>query len=114
MTDQLTYSNPRMEATISDWPYGKFRTIAHFTIETTSRGQRAIRTTVDPKSGRLSAPKMLTFAVLARIVDGSDGRTYIAEENGSHITIMRGDMKYQHETIFPDNPRYPEAKHLFA
>lgn len=66
----LKYSNPRMEATIPDWPSGSKRVTARFEIEKAKKGERAIRTTD-------GAPKKLTFAKLARIVDGSDGRTYI-------------------------------------
>ena len=41
------------------------------------------------------ATKALTYAKLARIVDGSDGLTYIAEYSFyGHINIMRGDMKF--------------------
>jgi hypothetical protein len=29
------------------------------------------------------------------------------------VSIMRGDMKYQHETIHPEDARYPTVKALF-
>lgn len=52
---------------------------------------------------------------MARIVDGSDGRTYIAEYTTyGFISIMRGDMKFQQEAIFERDPRYAEALELFA
>lgn len=106
--ETLTYSNPRMTATIPDWPSGHKRVTARFEIEQTTRGERAVRTTD-------GAPKKLTFAKLARIVDGSDGRTYIAEFTiYGHISIMRGDMKFQHETIHPESSRYAEALEIFA
>jgi hypothetical protein len=106
--DELKYSNPRMAATIENWPHGSKRVTARFEIEQTPRGERAVRTTT-------GAPKKLTFAKLARIVDGSDGRTYIAEFTGyGMISIMRGDMKYQHEIIHDSNPRYKEVLELFA
>lgn len=101
-----TYSNPRMSAVIDNWPNGSHRVTAQFSIEQTKRGERGVRITT-------GKPKVLTYAVKARIVDGDDGRTYIAEQNGSHITIMRGDMKFQEESIFPDNPRYQTALELF-
>lgn len=104
----MKYSNPRMTATIENWPSGTKRVTARFQIEQTSRGERAVRITD-------GAPKKLTFAKLARIVDGDDGRTYIAEFTSyGFISIMRGDMKFQHETIFESNPRYPEVLELFA
>jgi hypothetical protein len=105
----MTYSNPRMSAVIPEWPSGTKRVTAKFEIERNAkRGERAVRTTD-------GAPKKLTYAVKARIVDGDDGRTYIAELSiYGHVSIMRGDMKFEHETIWPDNPRYAAALELFA
>lgn len=107
--ESLTYSNPRMQATIPDWPSGWKRVTARFEIEQDAkRGERAVRTT----DGN---PKKLTYAKMARIVDGSDGRTYIAELSFyGHINIMRGDMKYSQESMFEDDPRYGMALELFA
>lgn len=105
---ELTYSNPRMKAVIPDWPSGHHRVTATFEIEQTPRGERAVRTTD-------GAPKKLTFAKMARIVDGSDGRTYVATYSFyGHITIKKGDMKFDHETIFENDARYPMALELFA
>jgi hypothetical protein len=103
------YSNPRMSAVIENWPHGSQRVTANFEIECDpKRGERAVRITT-------GAPKKLTFAQKMRIVDGDDGRTYIAELTMyRHITIMRGDMKYNHETIFENNPRYAELLTLFS
>jgi hypothetical protein len=107
--EPLKYSNPRLSATIPDWPSGSKRVTAVFEIEQNpKRGERAVRTTT-------GEPKKLTFAKLARIVDGSDGRTYIAEFTSyGFISIMRGDMKFQHETIHDRDPRYAEALEIFA
>ena len=107
--DMKTYSNPRMSATIDNWPSGSQRVPARFEIEANpKRGERGVRTTT-------GAPKKLTFATKARIVDGDDGRTYIAELTMyGHISIMRGDFKYQQETIHPEDVRYPAALALFA
>ena len=108
--EQLTYSNPRMSAEIPNWPGGRNkRVVARFEIEQDAkRGERAVRTTD-------GAPKKLTYAKLARIVDGSDGRTYLAmfTEYGS-INIMKGDMKLQHEHLSENNPRFSQALELFA
>lgn len=105
----MKYSNPRMTATIENWPSGRAKRVtAHFQIEQTPRGERAVRITD-------GAPKKLTFAKLARIVDGDDGRTYIAEFTlYGFISIMRGDMKFQHETVHQSDPRYPELLELFV
>ncbi len=106
---ELSYSNPRMSATIENWPSGSKRVIARFEIEQNpKRGERGVRTTT-------GNPKKLTFSKLARIVDGSDGRTYIAEYSMyGHISIMRGDMQLQQESAFPGNPRYAALVELFA
>jgi hypothetical protein len=102
------YSNPRMSATIENWPHGRQRVTATFAIETDAkRGERATRTTT-------GATKKLTYARKARIVDGDDGRTYIAQANANHVSIMRGDMKFQHEVIYNDDPRLPVILALFA
>jgi hypothetical protein len=106
-----TYSNPRMEAVVENWPSGRNRVTAKFVIEvdTKNRRERACRTTT-------GETKKLTYAHKARIVDGDDGRTYIVEmsSSGGHIRIMRGDMKFQHETAFPQKPRYTELCNLFS
>ena len=108
LTPSRTYSNPRLEATIDNWPSGSQRVTAVFTIETDAkRGQRAVRTTT-------GKPVKLTFARKARIIDGSDGRTYIANlTDFGHISIMRGDMKFSEEAIFETDSRYPATLALF-
>ena len=106
--ESLKYSNPRMEATIENWPSGSKRVTARFEIEQAAKGERAVRTTT-------GEPKKLTYAKMARIVDGSDGRTYIAEYSAyGHISIMRGDMKFHQETVHERDPRYAEVLELFA
>ena len=105
----MTYTNPRMSAVIENWPSGSKRVTARFEIEQDAKkGERAVRTTTGD-------PKKLTYAKLARIVDGDDGRTYIAEYTMyGHISIMRGDMKFSQETIHDRDPRYAMALELFA
>jgi hypothetical protein len=105
----MHYSNPRMQAVIANWPHGKQRVTAVFVIETHPvRGQRAVRTTT-------GAPKKLTFALQARIVDGDDGRTYIAElSTYGFIHVMRGDMRIAHETVHKDDVRHAELMALFT
>ena len=105
----MKYSNPRMEAIISEWPMGRDkRATATFNIEQNKQGERAVRTTV-------GAPKKLTYAVKSRIVDGEDGRTYIANLTlYGHISIMQGDMKFCKESIHPSDERYAEVRALFS
>ncbi len=110
------YSNPRLEAVIDNWPSSSKRTTATFKIEVNpKRGERAMRSTVDPKTGRESTPKLITFSRKARIVDGDDGRTYVIRltEYG-FVSVFRGDMQIEEESIFRDNPRYAEVAALFA
>ncbi len=110
----MRYSNPRMEAVIENWPIGGKRTTATFRIETTSRGQRGTRFTLDPKTGKPSATKVLTYATKVRIVDGDDGRTYILELTMyGFISVMQSSMLYQAETIYQHDSRYAETLALF-
>ena len=105
--EKLIYSNPRMKAVIPDWPSGSKRVTATFEIEAARGKERGVRTTT-------GAPKKLTFAHKARIVDGSDGRTYILELSiYGNISVMRGDMKIQEESIFESDPRYASVRALF-
>lgn len=108
----MQYSNFRKDVTISDWPYGSYRTTAYFHIQSDpKRGERAARTTVNPRNRKLSAPKFGTYSPHVRIADGEDGRTYILSltEIG-FIHVMRGDMKYQHEAIFERDERFVSLK----
>jgi hypothetical protein len=84
------------------------RVTAQFSIEhDPKRGERAVRVTT-------GAPVKLTFARRMRIVDGDDGRTYIARDHGhGMVSIFRGDMKYEHETAHEPSPRYTELMQLF-
>lgn len=120
--DKKIYSNPRISATIQNWPMGggKRGPVVFEIQRVNNRGERALRTSFDGM-GRRSKPKKLTYAQQARIVDGDDGRTYILEDTGSHLSVMRGDMKYSEEAIFPTldvnntpNPRYFELIKLFV
>jgi hypothetical protein len=108
VTDMKTYSNPRMLAVIPDWPSGVRRVVATFQVEIRRDGQqRAIRTTT-------GAPKKLTYANRMRIVDGDDGRTYIAADHGhGMISIRQSNMQFQEECVHEGNPRYPDLLALF-
>ncbi len=114
----ITYSNPRMEAVITNWPIGSQRTTATFRVEThPTRGQRGTRFLIDPKTGKPMGTKTLTYAPQVRIVDGDDGRTYFIETTiYGFVTVMRGDAKFQEETIFArDQPeRHAAVMALFA
>ena len=103
----MNYTNPRMSATIENWPSGSKRVTAVFEIEQNKKGERATRKTT-------GALKKLTYATKARIVDGDDGRTYIAELSVyGHVSIMCGDMKYQKEVVYSRDERYSDLIKLF-
>ena len=102
-----TYINPRTEAAIDGWPSGKHRVTANFLIERNpNRGERAVRITT-------GKPKTLTFAHQVRIVDGDDGRIYLAHNQGWAVMIMRGTMDVQHELIPQSDPRFADVMALF-
>jgi hypothetical protein len=114
--EMVNYSNPRLEAVIDNWPIGAKRTTATFRIEAKKgKGERATRFTIDPKTGWPSATKVITFSKLARIVDGDDGRTYIARltEYG-FISVFRGDMQIEQESVWPKDERYAAIAALFS
>jgi hypothetical protein len=104
----MHYLNPRLHAAVPDWPYGRDqRTTATFLIERhPTRGERAVRTTVDPRTGRASKPKAGRWSPCVRIVDGLDGRIYLLEDSRTHLTVMQGTMQLQAETIWPEDARY--------
>jgi hypothetical protein len=106
--NKMKYSNPRMSAIIENWPSGKNRVTAIFEIEQNKKGERATRKTT-------GAIKKLTYAVKTRIVDGDDGRTYIAELSMyGNIVIMNGDMKYMKESFNSKDEKYQELLTMFS
>ncbi len=109
-----TYSNPRMHAQFDDWPSGRHRVTAIFAIEQSNRGERALRITSNPKTGKFNKPKKTTYAVKARIVDGEDGKTYIANlTQYGHISFMESNLQYSAESVHPEQPGYADALELF-
>jgi hypothetical protein len=104
----MNYSNPRTFAEFADWPTGKHRTTCTFRVEgKPGHGERVARVTLHPITGRPSKPKTTTYGVRAAIVDGDDGRTYVATvtQYGS-IYVMQSNLDYSAESIFPTDPRF--------
>jgi hypothetical protein len=113
----LTYTNPRLRATIDNWPMGgNKRGTAFFSIEVkTGKGERGVRVTKTDDSPMPGKPKFLTFTRKARIVDGDDGKTYIAElSRYGFISIMQSNMQFEQESIHTDAERYPALLTLFT
>ena len=112
----LTYSNPRTHAEIQGWPMGgSHRGVATFDVEVKpGKGERAIRVT-RRDDGKQAVGKMLTFAVKTRIVDGDDGKTYLAcLTSFGHVSIHQSNMQFSQEAIFPADPRYAAVRALFV
>ena len=111
----LEYANPRKFAQFDNWPYGRDKkVVCVFQVESGRKGERVTRTTESP-NGRINTPKKRTYAKQVRIVDGSDGRTYIAEfSNWGHITIVESNLKYGEETIHPQDDRFQKLLKLFT
>jgi hypothetical protein len=125
---EITYSNPRTAARFDDWPSGRERVKCEFRIHTDpKRGQRAERRTTSPRTGAWCKWKHNTYARAQRIVDGSDGRTYVAALCGSRYTradwgwrivIYDHALKYEVDraesgTVGPQDDRYPAMRALF-
>jgi hypothetical protein len=88
LNPNLTFSNPRLEATFNDWPLGgNKRGQCVFKVEThPKRGQRVGRTTT-------GKTKFDTYSPQVAIVDGSDGRTYILSLTGYQFVSV-ADSSY--------------------
>ena len=112
----MNYSNPRTEATFNDWPFGRtLKCQCTFKVELVpKKGERVYRTTVDPRNGRVSAPKRTTYGRKMKIVDGDDGRTYILEAVHIYgwLQLWKSDLMHNHEIIRPEDPRFAEVQTL--
>ncbi len=106
----MQYSNFRKEFTSADWPTGSYRTTAIFSIEANKKGERAVRVTYHPVTGRPNAPKKTTYDAITRIADGEDGRTYIVSYTSLYgfISVMQSNLQFQQETIHEKDPRFTE------
>ena len=108
---KLTYTNPRTHVVINDWPSGRNRVTATFEVETTAKGQRAVRTTT-------GKPKKLTYADKVRFADGSDGKLYIITTTIGYnmVVVMKGTIDFQHEVIHlsSEPERYSKVMELFV
>lgn len=83
----LKLSNPRESAVIENWPFGSKKVTAIFSVEKNNRGERVSRTTT-------GKPKLTTYYVRCRIVDGDDRRTYVlALTEYGQIVVIPGTLK---------------------
>ncbi len=113
---QLTYSHPRKTLEVNSWPSGGNRVRAKFNVQHHEwRGERVTRATTNPKTGEWNAPRKTAYASKARIVIGSDGKTYLVMLSGyGPITILQSNLKYEKEVIYMSDSRYPDVMALFT
>lgn len=111
----MEYSNPQTTMSFDDWPYGNKRTGCVFTIQHSKGMERAIRITVNPKTGRPNKPKTTTYTVRTMFVTGDNGRLYIVKDIGWAFFIMKSDMTHTEESIYPtpDATAYNKIAKLF-
>jgi hypothetical protein len=101
--DKVTFSNPRTNAMIEDWPIGRQRCRARFEVEQKhGKGERVARYTENKARTGWNRPKRTTYADRFVIVDGDDGRTYLLADNRTYhaVTVWLGDMQHTSETVY--------------
>jgi len=117
----MKLTNPRLTATINDWPIGQRKTTtAVFTVEDKpGHGQRVSRCT-QKASGGWAKAKYTTYAPKFLIADGDDGKTYLvcpAFSGGGmdSMCVWPGTMKgteYVYQSSQPE--RYKALVGLFS
>jgi len=76
----MKYLKTTEKATVTDYPYGRLRTTAIFSLEfKPGKGFRSIFQTVNPKTGKLNAEKKGTYSPV--IVLTEDGKGYIGHKH---------------------------------
>jgi len=73
---------------VDDYPYGRSRTQARFSVEKMKNGnERGVMQTKNPKTGSWNKPKKTTSGKKVKIVQ-VDGKTYIATSHGDSIHLQ--------------------------
>jgi len=93
------------EYEVDDYPYGRFTTTAKWWVEGRPGRQRVVRTTVDPRTGRVSKPHKTTYGYGATI-GLAGGRVYPIVGSPGQISVMKSNMKHSEGTLFADDPAY--------
>jgi hypothetical protein len=110
LSETLTFTNARLEASFDDWPSGANRVQCRFYVEhNEKRGYRVCRMTTD-KAGNWCKPKERTYGGPCAIVDGSDGKTYILQiaKLYGFVSIIRHDFMDACDAVFDRDPRHAE------
>jgi len=107
MSDPLTFANPRTHAVIDNWPNGRYRCRAEFSVEShPTRGQRVARRTTKKDGATWNKPRRTTYAARFAIVDGSDGRTYLLSVGPFSVAVHHGNCQHVLRYIRPGEPDY--------
>jgi hypothetical protein len=106
---------PRMTKFVDTWetddyPSGRHRVKAIWTVERKGGKARVARITHHPKTGRPSKPKRTTYGSHAKIGIGADGRAYIVQfSEYGQIIVTPGTMKYP-TYLHDKDPGYEELR----
>ena len=97
-----------------DYPYGRHRTEARWSIERNNKGlERIVMQTKNPKTKAWNQPKKTTYADKAMIALDENDRTYYLSSNGSSINVATTAATGQSMGYaYPDDPRYEELHAL--
>jgi len=101
----MVYTDFSKEKHFDDWPYGSKRVKCSFMVEQNKGKERAVRLTENPKGG-MNKPKKMTYSSKVLFATGDDGKIYIIQDVGWAFCIIQSNMKYQHEYVNTDDPRY--------
>lgn len=71
--DEITVYNTAEKLTSDNYPYGRLRATAYFSVEYNKKGARTVFQTIDPKSGRLNKPKNSTYSNVILPCEESNG-----------------------------------------
>jgi hypothetical protein len=107
------YTSSVTRLVVEDYPIGGGnRGVAIYDVESKGYKQR-IRRVCEKATGGVGKPKTTTYGEKCRILIGDDGKTYPTTWNGSFYSVMQSNMKFQEESIFPDNEKFAKIEHLF-
>ena len=88
LTDTLTLSNPRRLYVAHNWPSGLKRVTREFGIQIDDAGRERALTWTTGK------PKYSKWCLHCRIVDGSDGKTYLVGLRRRFAHLMDSNMGF--------------------
>lgn len=115
MSDRIQYSNPQMERTFDDWPYRQVQTTCVFEVTHRNNRERCQRRTQEPMSKRWNNPKLTTYGLKCRIMDGDDGKIYVVTWNNyGFFNVMRSCLKLQQESVSLGDPRFEDMRKQFG